>query len=237
MLCLSLLFFSISGIQYWITDYMIETLKEPESSAHLNFGVTAITSPILGALASGWFGSKIKGGYSNKWAIPSCILAALICCLISIPVPFYKDFQYFIISIWFMLFCGGYLLPITTGVMLETISVDLRPQANSLANMSYNLLGYLPSPALYGTFSDPRKGFGMLVYSTWVAMIFLILGWLSMKKKGEEAPKVENVDATENEKVPVVVGGFSVGLDPSVIGIGMTKSLIRAGPDSPKSQS
>jgi MFS transporter, Spinster family, sphingosine-1-phosphate transporter len=125
VLTLSVLFFSISGIQYWITDYFIEVLGEPEKRVHIYFGVTAITSPIGGALLSGYWGSKI-GGYGSKYALPSAIFAGVICCITAVPVPFLDNFVFVICCIWIMLFCGGFILPIVTGVMLTTVEPEMR---------------------------------------------------------------------------------------------------------------
>ena len=41
-----------------------------------------------------------------------------------------------------------------TGIMLNTVDQELKTTANSLANLCYNLMGYLPSPFVYGYISD-----------------------------------------------------------------------------------
>jgi hypothetical protein len=38
--------------------------------------------------------------------------------------------------------------------MLNTIDGNLKTTANSLANLSYNLIGYLPAPFVYGAIYD-----------------------------------------------------------------------------------
>ena len=42
------------------------------------------------------------------------------------------------------------MFPTLQGVMLSQVDNEMKPQANSIANLSYNLIGYFPAPALYG---------------------------------------------------------------------------------------
>ena len=53
-----------------------------------------------------------------------------------------------------MLFCGGMMLPSIMGLMLNTVPENLKTTANSVANTSYNVFGFLPSPYIYGLISD-----------------------------------------------------------------------------------
>jgi hypothetical protein len=41
-------------------------------------------------------------------------------------------------------------MPVLTGILLNMVPPSLRTQANSIANLFYNLIGYLPAPAVYG---------------------------------------------------------------------------------------
>lgn len=42
------------------------------------------------------------------------------------------------------------LMPAATGIMLNLVPQTMRTSANSLANFSYNLFGYVPAPYMYG---------------------------------------------------------------------------------------
>lgn len=53
-----------------------------------------------------------------------------------------------------MLFCGGLMLPGIMGMMLNTVDENLKTTANSIANTSFNLFGFLPAPYIYGLISD-----------------------------------------------------------------------------------
>ena len=146
---ISILFFVISGIQYWVSDYFMIVIGVNADDTHLYFSLTCITAPVFGALLSGIAGSKF-GGFDSRMALPSCLFMGVISVIAAVIIPMSNDFKVLILLIWILLFCGGYILPITTGVMINSVENDLRPQANSLANFSYNLFGYLPAPAIYG---------------------------------------------------------------------------------------
>ena len=64
-----------------------------------------------------------------------------------------------------------------TGVMLTQVEPEMRTLANSLANVSYNLLGYFPAPIIYGFAckidDDPKSSDGMKVLM--LATIFMTI--------------------------------------------------------------
>jgi len=49
---ISVLFFIISGVLFWSTDYFVDVLLVPKSDVTLLFALTTLSSPISGALAS-----------------------------------------------------------------------------------------------------------------------------------------------------------------------------------------
>ena len=74
-------------------------------------------------------------------------MCAVLCAL---PLPVVTDYKAFVKLTWFLLFFGGFILPPVTGVMVNSVAETKRPQANSVAQLSYSLLGYLPGPIVYG---------------------------------------------------------------------------------------
>lgn len=70
-------------------------------------------------------------------------------------------------------------MPPVTGVMVNSVAETKRPQANSVAQLSYSLLGYLPGPIVYGfvaSVSGQRYALGVLVYSTIISIGLLNYG-------------------------------------------------------------
>ena len=91
--------------------------------------------------------------------------------------------------------------------MLSTVKEEQRPQANSFANLSYNLLGYFPAPALYGLVDNlsglpkPRYGATMIMYMTVVSFTLIVAAYIAIFKGRifgapieEDHPEVE-IDA------------------------------------------
>lgn len=95
---------------------------------------------------------------------------------------------------WILLLLGSLQIPITYGVILAKVEPELRPLANSYATMVYNLLGYFPSPILYGltnSYLGPylssdanhsRLGMKLLMYIQIVVVICYYMAHVSDKK-------------------------------------------------------
>jgi len=117
-------------------------------------------------------------------------VCAVVCCL---PVPFFKgkeSFYYVGMLFWGILFFGGFILPPVTGIMINSVPDNQKASANSIANLCYNLFGYLPGPLIYGfvaTFTNTVKpgevgvnksrwAMGTLLYSTIPTISCLLWG-------------------------------------------------------------
>ena len=59
------LFFVITGIQYWITDYWITVLGVPDTIVFMSFSIISITAPILGLIVGGNVTNSL-GGFKSK---------------------------------------------------------------------------------------------------------------------------------------------------------------------------
>jgi len=152
MLATCVLFYVISGILFWSTDYFIDVLGENKSDVTLAFGLTSITAPVLGAISS--IPLEMYVGFKGNYTLPACLLIAIVCYAVAFFIPFYNDLAPVIAHIWFLLFFGGMLLPITNGRILSIVNKKHLPHSQSLCFMCYNLFGWLPSPFMYGYISD-----------------------------------------------------------------------------------
>lgn len=192
-LALSSLFFVMSGITYWLTTYFIKVLDIPRQTAQISFIVTTITSPIFGALISSRLSVSI-GGHQSPKSLPICISLGVIAISIAIWFPFIDNGFLAFAVVWVVLFIGGIILPIMTGVMLLTVEDELRPEANAFANLMYNLIGYLPAPGLYGLLDKmsgqkkPRWGATMLMYTMILTMFLLLIAHRSL---GDKLSRIE----------------------------------------------
>lgn len=109
-------------------------------------------------------------------------------------------------------FCGAFIKPVLTGLMLNQVPPKLRPMANSVANFSYNLLGYLPAPIMYGFFYElgetPHNHWGFLSIQFFTAFVasgltFIFLRNRYIVRKYAIRPDIEMVELNEeiNNKV------------------------------------
>ncbi len=52
--------------------------------------------------------------------------------------------------VWLIMFANGFIEPILTGILLNSVEVSQRPTASSLLIFLQMILGYLPAPYVYG---------------------------------------------------------------------------------------
>ena len=154
LLCVSItgLYYILAGIQYWVSLYMIEVLKVEKSLVFTTFGIISITGPVGGVIVGGIVITKL-GGCEVPKALYISLAIAFACGMVAAPIPFVtgKD-NYFLFCalLWLLLFAGGFMLGPMTGIMLAIVDDSLKTTANSVANLIYNLGGYMPGPYLYG---------------------------------------------------------------------------------------
>ena len=61
----SFLYYIITGLQYWMSDYMLVVMKQKEAVVFVSFGAISITGPVLGVVVGGNITTKL-GGYSTR---------------------------------------------------------------------------------------------------------------------------------------------------------------------------
>lgn len=123
MISLTGLFYVVTGIQYWLPDYIQVILDVDPQTAVLYFVVVSLTAPIGGVIVGGIITSSL-GGYNTPKAMKlQCIMGvcAVICCL---PAPWFhtnSSFYYVGMLFWGILFFGGFILPPVTGIMISSV--------------------------------------------------------------------------------------------------------------------
>lgn len=191
---------------------------------------TCITSPVLGAYLSGHV-SQRAGGYNSQLPLYYAFIAGLIAVACAIPMTFLDDPIISISLVWMVLFTGAFILPIMTGVMLTTVETEYKSHANSMANMSYNLLGYLPAPTIYGLANGQdmksRAGMTLILYmsapSVALIGVAILLRKIKKPRKDLTPPKDEEFDLVKNYKRNQV--SVSLGPEPGLIGVGITENF------------
>jgi len=139
---------------------LITVINVNKSTVFTMFGIVSITGPVFGVLIGGYVTAAL-GGYTTKKAMYYTCLLSIFCFFCALPITYVNNKNnvgVIMICLWFLLFAGGFILPCMTGIMLNTVRPNLRTSANSLANVCYNLLGFLPSPFFYEFISNSGEG-------------------------------------------------------------------------------
>lgn len=172
------LLFIITGIQFWISDYMQIILKINPKTVFFSFSITCITAPVFGVMWGGYTISQ-AGGYTNKAAIETCFHVGCIAAVVAILVPMFDTFVVFVLLVWLLLFFGGSIVPGLTGIMLTSLGDYSKEAGNSITYLCYNLFGYLPAPFLYGLIcqytggNESRMGLVFLMSISILGVVFL----------------------------------------------------------------
>lgn len=142
------------------------------------YTLTSISAPVLGVIVGGSL-THHYGGYESPMALKISCIASVAAMVSALPIPFVNNFYLFLALLWILLFSGGFIVPIVTGIILISVKPNERTIANSIANLCYNLLGYLPSPFLYGfavtVTGIPRFGMGLIMFTTIPACLLLLV--------------------------------------------------------------
>ena len=165
ILTLSILFFIVTCVQYWTSDYMLIALEvEDETKRLYAFSIVCLTSPTCGLLIGGYIVDYL-GGYSNKKSLVFCFVFAISSIIPALLLPLVNSYYLYAILLWILLFLGSGILPTLQGIIIACLPKNIQGSGNSFVIFFYNLVGYLPAPFVYGFFkeyfddkNDPQKG-------------------------------------------------------------------------------
>lgn len=89
VMALSALFFVITGIQFWATEYYVNQLNQDEGMVQICFSVTVITAPVGGLIVGGIITTKL-GGFEKKKAHMLVLGVSYCALLFSFPVTIFN---------------------------------------------------------------------------------------------------------------------------------------------------
>lgn len=184
-----------------------------------------LVGPATGTILSAVVGNKIGGWQSRRALLILCIMCA-ISISTSLPAPFSDNFYIVVFFFNGLLTVGAFILPGTYQQILCSVEADDRPIANSIAQVCFNLFGYLPSPTLYGTLQsisgseDSRWGMIMLMIIPIPSTFMFILAYMAYDNKEEQKDdKKEKLLEEQNSKEEEVDDSneqFMIVRDPSL---------------------
>ena len=198
------LYFIVTGIQFWITKYLVEILYTDPLVVNMIFSIISITAPLFGVLCGGTISDRYGGykGKNERKAIEMCVLFGLVSFVFAFPMGFLFQIVYLSILLWTFLFFGAAMIPIGTGVMISCVPKDCQATSSSISQLIFNLFGYFSSPMITGfimdRFDDEKRGFiwGMRVVFWWVivALIFFISSYFISKENYKKNKLTEESD-------------------------------------------
>jgi len=185
LLALTSLYFIVTGIQFWISDYMRSVLKMEKEIVFISYAFLTLSAPVTGVIVGGIITDK-RGGYTSKEAHDFVIFFGVLSALSGLPIPFLDNFYLVCGFLWLELFFGGGIMPAITGIMISSVPKNMRAMGNSVAQLFSNALGYFPSPFVYGFVIDRTGGsesrWGMILLAAW-AFWGVLGGVLARKAK------------------------------------------------------
>ena len=152
------LYFIVTGIQFWITKYLVEILNTDPLIVNIIFSLISITAPLFGVLFGGTITDKYGGykGRNESKALQMCVAFGLVSFVFAFPMGFLFQIIYLSILLWTFLFFGATMIPIGTGVMISSVPKDCQATSSSISQLVFNLFGYFSSPMITG-FIMPRR--------------------------------------------------------------------------------
>jgi sugar phosphate permease len=117
------MFFIVTGVQFWMTSYLIDILGNNPIKVVIIFSAVSITAPLAGVIVGGTFADRY-GGYKGKntvKAIKLCCAFGIVAFVFAFPLGFLTDIIYITVLLWTFLFFGAAIVPVGTGIMVSSV--------------------------------------------------------------------------------------------------------------------
>lgn len=146
--------FIVTALQFWVPHYMKVVLHAEENLVFMLVAGTVISATSAGALSGGIITTKFLGSYTNKRSVIMCLVMLAILSGACLPMSYVSDEFAFIGCVWVVMFCHGFIEPIFTGILLNSVGSDEGATASSVLIFMQMILGFLPAPYIYGVLVD-----------------------------------------------------------------------------------
>jgi len=187
------MYFVGSGIQYWLTAYMIVILEADPVVVLIAFTVSCITAPIMGVMLGGFLADWV-GGYKGRNtinAIRICVAFSIFGMIFAFPVGFVGSLYYILPLLWMLLFFGAAIIPTATGVVVNSVPREYQSASSSISQLAYNIFGYFLAPIasalVMDSYEDEREGmiwgFRTVLLGAAVGLLFMLIAWIAVYRQ------------------------------------------------------
>ena len=114
------LFITVTAIQFWMTDYMVQVLGLSQGKAFKTFASVSLIGPLGGIVTGGALFSRL-GGYNSYKALHVVQIVGINAMVWGWFCAVSKSYPAFVVFIFFQLFCGGMTMPVANGLMLNQV--------------------------------------------------------------------------------------------------------------------
>jgi hypothetical protein len=117
------MYFIITGIQFWMTSYLIDVLHLDPITVITVFSIVSVTAPMGGVVMGGIFADRY-GGYKGKNSIKAlklCFAFGVVAFVFAFPIGFVYSIIYITVLLWTFLFFGAAVVPVGTGIMVSSV--------------------------------------------------------------------------------------------------------------------
>lgn len=84
------LFFVVTGVQYWLPDYLQQVLNVDPHTVNIYFSTTSLSAPVSGVIVSGIVIQQF-GGYNTVKAQKTIVIIGVLAVISALPVPFFNS--------------------------------------------------------------------------------------------------------------------------------------------------
>ena len=173
---ISLIYFTMGGIKFWSPAYLMEKYKGEKID--IPYLIISFTGPTLGIVLGGISGTCV-GGYTSKHAILVCFLFVISSSFFGIFSCYTNSFIYCLIFLWLYFFFGTGIVPLGTGIIINSVPNEIKGDALTINNFLQNCFGNLPPSYVYGLIKEYKNhdiAMKVMFYSGLLNAVNLFIG-------------------------------------------------------------
>ncbi|KYK70273.1 transporter, major facilitator family protein, partial [Toxoplasma gondii TgCatPRC2] len=153
---MSTLYFVVTGIQFWVTEYMVVVLKFGKINVVVLSTLCFLTAPTSGIWCGGYICDQCGGyrGGQQRMAVRVATVFAGLAALQAVACVYVSDIYRFAGLLWGSLFCGAALVPVAIGMILSSVPVHHRSLSSAVSQFAYHIFGWFAAPLASGAVMD-----------------------------------------------------------------------------------